>query len=405
MKKKIQKKGGGQIFSHHNHNHSSCNIPLHLDRIHTEFTQEEIEEWIHGYHVNKDENMYFQDFLRNQLPILQLPTNICRKYKKNYVLSCHGDEEKLKTYRNFMIPENVYIISLEKKGSLPIDYTFEYIMKRMMIGNQINEMYFRALDMSISKIELDMVLRKVNQNDIQNHYEPKYYKIYKPGERFTNYSLSSEEKKEFMTGLWKLPIKESIYENDEILYDSDTLKELIMNPYENRSNMINVSIQNPTNEMVRKIEDIIRPHDYEHRYYIEENDYYTFHTNYLQRLKEKFGNKTKKMNSIEDLCEIKTSKNKRKQKKIKLKYLIENLSFKERPNQENPLVFIVNFCTEGIINSNYQQNKYYRLNNQNESSGAEYSNSSINENENENRKVNEYKKNKMKNRKIIKIKK
>jgi hypothetical protein len=249
-----------------------------------------------------------------------------------------------------------------------------------------------------------MILRKIEKEDWRNHYESKVYKIHKPGEIFMNYSLSSDEKKEFMTGLWKLPIKESIYENDKILYHSNQLKDIILNPYGNGGNMINVSIEKPTNENIKRIEDIIRPINYENRYYIEENDYYTFHTNYLERMREKFGNKVKKMSSIENLCEIKTSKNRRKYKKIKLKYLIDSLKEKETPTEENPLVFIVNFCTEGINESNYKQNKYYGINNNNTSSGPEYSDSSVNENQNENknRKVNRYKKRNIKKRKEMK---
>ncbi len=332
----------------------------------------------------------FGFFFYNRLNKYNLPTNINNSIKsKNYVLRLHGavtnKNDKIK------IPPNVYIISLENYGKTWSSTTINYLFERMELQNNINESFIRSIIIEMSLLELFKLfdLQKSNRKSIRSillnkdYYIQKYFKVYQPNDLISNFILQTEEHNYFYTGLSKLPTKSYIaynvvnngsnhqvnnnpnpwiqvkskskskqqvknvvnhnvnINNHWKVISHNAIKNALLNPYEKNNIQIIHKLLVPSNDYIR----------------IEQNDYYTLHFNYLNRLKSepKFEKRLRKMYTfVHNLnINVKTSINRTKTKQIYFKDIIMKLYKKENPTSNNPLVIFCKFCTS------YKNNTYY----------------------------------------------
>ncbi len=334
-----------------NSNHFKFNINKDINNHINNMIKNELEE------KPEEDNVYkFADFLEYELKKYDLPKNICNDENSNeYYLSSHGGITKTLNRDNFEIPDNVYIISLEREGLLWASLELEYLFIRMCVQNMISQKFMDTIITETMKFELN-ILKKMIKVDklkkyLENFYFTKYFKIYGPGEEFTDYGLTTEENKKFYTGLFKLPIKTSIV-------NSSTGEKIINSGEFNR--LLTEVPEIINDNYIDKLLKCLKPDDYVNEMMIQHNDYYTFHYNYLQKMKNnnKISNMTNKMFSFKDLgVDIKNGRNYRKTKKVYFKDIINKLMEKNNPTEDNPLIILCNFCTKSIRDTNkYPQN-------------------------------------------------
>ena len=299
----------------------------------------------------------------------KLPTEYKEDNSLKYMLRFHGGENNIKT-DNFQIPENFYIISLEKAGLTYSSEIINYLYLRMAMLNNLSPIFFENITKELLAIEKKKI-KKINNTYNLNQIEEKKFKIYYPMQEFHNYTITTEEHNKFYTGLFKLPIMPYLInkESKEIILNyEDTYNLLINNENydENLKCIINPMHKNCDNIMVHK------------------NDYYTLHCKYLNGIKEHFSNNVDIISDINKYMKCLSNgylnaekKNNNNRSYIKLHDVISFLDRKRnKQNPTKPIVLILRACTmkedyeylqnsilKNSDNNNNNNNNNYKVNN------------------------------------------
>lgn len=341
---------------------------------------------------NKKEYNDLDYFCNTRLNDYQLSNSIHKdNLSTNYYLHLHGSTKDKKGF--LRIPNNVYIISLENYGKTWNSQIIHYLIERMKLQNDFSESFIKSIIIETSLLELFELQKVVNNNQISIEeilnnnqlYIQKYFKVYKANDRLNDFELSSEEKHNFYSGLFKLPaksyivykknVKENGENNEFTLIKSKKSK----NKSQSLSKKININssasinsnwkvmshrkikdaLLNPKNKLNQDlIHQLIYPSDINIR--IEKNDYYTIHLKYLTTLKTnlKFIGRFEKMHTLQTnlSVNVKTLSNSKKTKIVSFKNILQKLVFKEKPTNEKPLILFCNFCTINNEQKYYPQN-------------------------------------------------
>jgi hypothetical protein len=301
---------------------------------------------------NNHKNRY-TNFVENIIP--ELPNKIIDDDSLKYLLRFHGGANN--ENRDFEIPPNFYIISLEKSGLLYTSLILDYLFLRMGILNSISNTFFQNITEEILFIE-SQKMKYLRPNINLNNIEEKRFKIYKPGDRFHDYNISTEEHNKFFSGLSKFPLK-------PYLIDKKNQKNRLS--YEDiLSNIIE-------NKDISSIKCVINPYDIdcENSILLHKNDYYTLHCNHkleeykilkYKNIKNNHGKYTKCLRHFLPLS---------KKKNVTLYNIIQFLHNKHKSEKE-PIILILDICT--IKNDYEYYQNYYLKNNYNNNPTFYYNN-------------------------------
>ncbi len=344
--------------------------------------------------IDKRESLdNFDYFVKTRLNNYDLPTNINkRNVSTNFLLNLHGSAINK---RNFIkVPKNVYLISLEHNGTIWHTKNIDYLLERIKLQNNINETFIKSIIVEQSLFELFKIKEELKEefsiDEILNNrdlYIQKYYKVYGHNDKINDFDLNSDEKDQFYTGLFKLPVKSYIvYNQEEEVEEGWSLVQT--KKVKNKSNLERVNhsaninskwkvishtkiknaLYHPENEISQNIiYQLIYPNEKNIR--IEQNDYYTLHLNYLERLKSNL-KLEKRLESMYTLkrnlnVNVQTLKNVKKHKILSFKNILQKLIDKVKPTTSKPLILFCNFCT---LNKNpyYPQDNIIKNENKNE---------------------------------------
>ena len=290
-------------------------------------------------------SMKFSDrykyFCEDVIPLL--PTKSIKDNSAKYLLRFHGGSNN--TSDTFKIPKNFYIISLEKGGLFYSTKIIDYLILRMGMLNNISKEFFKNITEEIFYTET----HKLN-NEYHNYIEEKHFKIYHPETDFYNYKLETEENNNFLSGLFKLPIKPFFVNNNDNI----------------------IEINNEKN--ISNLDCIINPFKYnciKNGKLLHKNDYYTLHCKYLNDIKKYF--KSKEVDYGKDIKKymkclsnhvktIKENNTSGKQSIINLSDIVTFLDNKNKKiNSKNPVILILFACT---LKEEYEylQNRYLKYN-------------------------------------------
>ncbi len=337
----------------------------------------------------------FDYFVNTRLKDYDLPNHINqRNLSSNYFLHLHGSTNDKKGF--IKIPKNVYIIRLENNGNTWGSLIINYLIERMKLQNDFSESFIKSIMIETSLLELfklEEIVKNHNKEEILNNpelYIQKYFKVYKHNDKMHDFNLQSEEKHNFYSGLFKLPAKsyiayqeENVEENPEnngfilVKSKSKSKKSIKKEININSNSSMNANTQVIANKQVishRKIKDaLLHPtnkinQDIIHKLLypsitnirIENNDYYTIHSNYLMALKAntKFGTRLNKMGSFKRNLSInvRNMRNENKTKVLSFKNILQKIILKVKPTNEKPLILFCNFCTSKEGEVYYPQN-------------------------------------------------
>lgn len=332
----------------------------------------------------------FNYFVNNRLHDYDLPTNINnRNLSTNYYLHLHGSTHDRKGL--IKIPKNVYIISLETHGKTWNSMIINYLFERMKLQNDFSESFIKSIIIETSLLELfklQEVVKNHNNNklsieEILNNpeiYIQKYFKVYKHNDKIHDFDLQSDEKHLFYSGLFKLPSKSYIAYQKNVEEESEENNGFVLvksrkGKSRNRSESINKNLNvhtkvishrkikealfNPNHEINQNIiQKLLYPTNTNIR--IEENDYYTVHSNYLMALKAniKFGTRLNKMGTFKRNLSINVRNltNNAKTKVLSFKNILQKIVLKVKPTNEKPFILFCNFCTTKEDEVYYPQN-------------------------------------------------
>lgn len=293
----------------------------------------------------KDRNKYFS---QNIIPTL--PKDIKEDNSLKYLLSFHGGIND--NSENFTIPENVYIISLEKGGLLFESEITNYLFLKIGMLNSISNDFFTNISKEILFTE-SQIIQNRNYN-----IEQKKFQLYLPKSKFYNYTIETEENNKFHTGLFSLPIKPFYVDNNhEIIHSYENILEMI------NDNEVDISslkcILNPFSEKCNG------------RLFFE-SEYYTLHCKYLNYYKKHFKN-TENMHCLSEYIKAKKN-NDNSPSKVNLSSIVKLLvKNRKKNNSKKPIILILDTCTLKE-DYEYQQNEilkpffnenHRKLNNQN----------------------------------------
>jgi hypothetical protein len=269
----------------------------------------------------------------------QLNNNTIYSNCNTYLLSYHGITDKA----TVIVPKEVYLISLEHHGILPVDLDIvTYLFMRMGIQNKLSSTYFNLITKELMNYEQSFLHNKTA--------EPKYFKVYKPGERIEDYLFLTEENLRFYTGLFRFPIKPSIYTDKGQQKDKEYIKSLFKKDISKLSPEEKECVDFVINPFSKKIS--FTKNKKEEYYLVHENDYYTLHQTYLKKLKNSVStNVSTKMKCLDKKVIPSANKN------VRLSQIIREL---RKVNPLYPLVIILYSCTNKTGHVNYPQNIIYK---------------------------------------------
>ncbi len=341
-------------------NTSSCNTQITNEyRLNNESHYQFVfDEALKSYSSYKKKKLTRNQIFSNFLEDVDLPKTICQKNNNHYIFDSHGGISGLSIDKKhkLIIPDNVYLISFDNHA-LFADYSeVLYLILRMGLQNRFQNSFLEEITKTILKNDIYRLLfnHSIKKDAIHKYFKIKNFKLFQPGEEFSNFNLTSDENNMFMTGLSKLPLKPMIASknpesNDwNISTDYKTYKQ---------------SIIYPDSLDLESFHSLINP-SFDNHILIQQNEYYTFHHNYLQRIKQ-IPNIQQFMNNMHSFQElgvnVKTSTNSKRVKKITLSDVIQKLVQKDNPTPDNPIIIFCSFCTssEDIF---YPQNKLFNQN-------------------------------------------
>ncbi len=336
-----------------------------------ESIDEKIVEYVTDLRNNEELYHDFNYFIKTRLNDYELSNKMNKSnLSTNYLLTLHGKAKDKKA--RIRIPKNVYLISLEENGTLWNSTIIGYLRERIKLQNIINESFIKSITIELSLLELFRIKRYLLENnnidlsieEIMNnksYYIQKYFKVYKPNDRIDDFILSSDEKKAFYSGLFKLPTKSYIIYNNEDNNENNNENGWTFVKSKKKSNVnsnvnskwkiisyhkIKEALFKPKNNE-NIIKKLLYPNDSNIR--VEENDYYTIHLKYLEELKsnEKMRKKLKSMYTLKKNLKInvKNMGNNKRTKLISFKDLLEKIIYKTKPTQNKPCILFCNFCT------------------------------------------------------------
>ena len=126
----------------------------------------------------------YNDFCENIIPTL--PKEVKEDNSIKYLLNFHGGKNTYSNIKEFKIPKNFYIISLEKGGLIYPSIILDYLFFKIGMLNNISNELFKNITEEILFIESHMI-----NSEYINNIEEKHFRLYKPGSKFYNYSIEN----------------------------------------------------------------------------------------------------------------------------------------------------------------------------------------------------------------------
>ena len=130
----------------------------------------------------------YTNFCENIIPTL--PKNITEDNSIKYLLHFHGGENT-ENISEFIIPENFYIISLERPGLIYNSTILSYLFLKIGMLNNISNKLFKNITEEILFTESKLIDKKYKKKNI---LEEKHFRLYYPKSKFYNYKIATDEK-------------------------------------------------------------------------------------------------------------------------------------------------------------------------------------------------------------------